>query len=116
MQAPAKNPHREIGIQAASDFFKASISQQMRESVKPIFQGVTDDHVAFDIYEGYAAALLTLLIGDLTTALGPSAMEAVLRRAQLAGIIGGTIGHLELRESVAETDAEKAIKTAMSKG
>lgn len=54
MQAPAKNPHREIGIQAASDFFKASISQQMRESVKPIFQGVTDDHVAFDIYEGYA--------------------------------------------------------------
>lgn len=88
----------------------------MRESVRPIFQGVTNDEVAFDIYEGYAAALLTLLIGDLTTALGPAAMEVVIHRAKLAGLIGGTVGHLELRESVAETSAANAIKTAMSKG
>jgi len=65
MQAPAKNPHREIGIQAASDFFKASISQQMRESVKPIFQGVTDDHVAFDIYEGYAGRTIMVVIDEM---------------------------------------------------
>lgn len=118
MEFQPKNQHHDTGIAVAKKFFEESVAKQMRESVTPIFQGLTDDHIAFDIYVGYASAMLTLMIADFTTALGPEAMDNVLRRAQAAGIIGGTISHLELRgkESEAEAAAAKTIKTAMSKG